>query len=144
MKNSTRPRRPQGLQRFVVPAAQAQRPQLQRLNPQAASLNFNNPDLVNLRITKLDRFTKGTSSTEMFLLLAWDPAASEFKVADWKAIPGSDKLHPSPQVMNSIHFKLSSPDSAPAHVCPARNSRLLRIHRLFDSSVRADRVRSVN
>lgn len=132
------------MQRFVVPAAPGSAAAAAKLNPQAASLNFNNPDLVNLRITKLDRFTKGTSSTEMFLLLAWDPAASEFKVADWKAIPGSDKLHPSPQVMNSIHFKLSSPDSAPAHVV---RRGILGCYEYTGCSIvlfEPDRVRSVN
>jgi len=82
---------------------------------QSKNLDFSNPDLANLRTFKLDRFAKGTSSTEMFLLLEWDPSAAEFKIADWKPV-GEEKLKPSKQVMNSIHFKLKSPDGAPTRI----------------------------
>ncbi len=104
------------MQSFVVPAPPSSAATAAKLNARAASLNFNNPELAKLRISRMDRFAKGTSSAEVFLLLAWDPTALEFKVVDWKAIPGADKLQPSKQAMNSIHFKFSSPDGAPTHI----------------------------
>ena len=80
------------------------------------SLNFNNPDLQNLRISKLDRFAKGTASTEMFVLFEWEPGTSEFRAVDWKPVAGEAKLKPSQQVLSSIRLKLKSPDGAPTRI----------------------------
>jgi len=79
-------------------------------------LNSQNPELSNMRISKVERFAKGTSSVEITTLLTWDPKTSQFKIDDWKAIGDTDKLKPSAQVISSIRFKLTSPDGAPVRL----------------------------
>jgi tetratricopeptide (TPR) repeat protein len=79
--------------------------------------NFNGGgELSQMRISKVARFAQGTSSAEVFLVLAWDSKTSEFKVEDWKFISGSEALKPPTQVLSAIHFTLSSPDGIPVHL----------------------------
>jgi tetratricopeptide (TPR) repeat protein len=79
-------------------------------------LNLQNPELSNLRISIVERFAKVTSTEEILAILAWDAKSSEFKIEDWKPVSGEDKLKPSAQVLNSIHFQLTSPDNTPVHL----------------------------
>jgi tetratricopeptide (TPR) repeat protein len=107
-------------------------------------LNSRNPELSNMRISKVERFAKGTSSVEITTLLTWDPKSSEFKIEDWKAIGDADKLKPSAQVMASVHFKLTSPDGAPVRLV---RRGILGCYEYTGCSLvlfEPDRVRSIN
>ena len=96
------------------------RGRLQQLTVRLGTRNLPSVDggaeLSRMRIAKVERFAQGTSSAEVFLLLVWDPKESAFQAQDWRFVSGSEALKPTAQVLRSIRFELSAPDTTPVRL----------------------------